>query len=205
MRKGFSWLPTAAASLAVSRTRMTLFFAAAGLLLLNLIALFLYLAPPGGTQRELRAESESLKVQLRAARTGTARVESVAAKVQSGSIEASDFGKRYFLRKRLAYDAVLSELQRMAEESGLKSREAVFAEEPIEGSTDLSVMNATANFEGPYESLMKFLYQVDKSPMLLMLDTLQAAPQQRGGVVNASIRFQAIIRDDSNVVEGVRQ
>jgi hypothetical protein len=47
---------------------------------------------------------------------------------------------------------------------------------------------------------MKFLYQVDKSPLLLMLDTFQAAPQQHGNVVNASIRFQAVIRDDASVI-----
>jgi hypothetical protein len=41
------------------------------------------------------------------------------------------------------------------------------------------------------------LHEVDRSPMLLMLDTLQAAPQQHAGQLTTSIRFQAVVRDES--------
>lgn len=201
MPRSFNWPGTS--GMATSRTRIVLVATTLGLLALNAVVAYFYVDPPGGTQRELRAESESLKVQLRSAAASTTRFENVAAKVQSGSTEAVDFAKRYFLPKRVAYDAVLTELQRMAKESGLVTREKVFTEEPIEGSADLTLLNVTANFEGSYDNLMKFLYQVDKSPSLLILDTLQASPQQHGGQVNTSIRFQTIIRDEAG--EGVQQ
>jgi Tfp pilus assembly protein PilO len=179
---------------------MILIGTALGLVVLNLVAAYFYVLPPGGTQKELRAESQNLRIQVRAARATAGRFERVAAKVQSGSVEATDFANRYFLPERTAYASVVAELQQMANVSGLKPREAAFTEEPVEGSADLSVMNVTENFEGTYDDLMKFLYQVDKSSSLLMLDTLQAAPQQHNNQVNASIRFQAIVRDDANDV-----
>lgn len=187
----------------MSRTRLTLLSVGFALVLLNLVALYFYLDPPGGTQKELRAESESLQVQLRSASATTTRFERVAAKVQSGSVEADQFAKQYFLPKRLAYDAVITDLQRMAKDSGLTWREGAYTEDDVDGSVDLKVLNITANFEGNYASLMKFVYLVDKDPSLLMLDTLQAAPQQHSQQVNISIRFQTIMRDDS--AEGASQ
>lgn len=194
MLKNFNWE-------AMSRTRLTLLGVMIALLGFNLGAVYFYLDPPGGTRKELRAQSESLRVQLRTEALKTQRFERVADRVQSGSIEARDFAGHYFLPRRQAYDAVISDLQRMAKESNLTWREAAYTEEAVEGSDDLNVLNVTANFEGPYDDLMKFLYQVDKSPALIILDTLQAAPQQHGQVVNTSIRFQTIVRDE----EGVQQ
>jgi hypothetical protein len=204
MRRSFR-LPTPSSLTTISGPRLWLLVAVGALALLNLIALFFVVAPPGGTRRELRAQSDDLRHQIASASVSATRVERVAAKVQSGGTEAIDFAGTYFLPKRKAYDAVLSEGQRMARQSGVQAREAVFNEEPVEGSDDLSVMNVTANFEGTYDTLMQFLFQVDRSPMLLMLDTLQAAPQQHGAQVNASIRFQAIVRDDAIALAGGQQ
>ncbi len=162
----------------------------------NLVALFLYLDPPGGSQRELLAESQQVRNQIGATSANSVRLRSVAGKVQTGASEGASFEAKYFLPKRVAYDAVISEIQRMAAASGLQEREAAYSEEPVEGSADLTILNITANFQGSYANLMHFLYESDRSPMLLMLDTLQASPQQRGGVIDTSIRFQEIIREE---------
>lgn len=175
------------------------FWLQAGLIVLalaNAALFYIYVAPPGGTRQELREHSEQLRHQIASARIGAARLHLVSTKVQTGSEQSLDFQRKYFLPKRVAYGQVITEVQRMAKESGVQPREGVFSEEPIEGSPDLSILNFTASYEGNYDSLMKFLYQADKSPMLLMLDTLQAAPQQKGQQINTSIRFQAIIRDE---------
>jgi hypothetical protein len=164
--------------------------------LANLVALFLYLFPPGGSEKDLLNESQQVRNQIAATGTNSLRLQGVAGKVQTGASEANDFEAKYFLPQRLAYDAVISEIQRMAAASGLQEREARYSEEPVEGSADLNVLNITANFQGSYANLMHFLYESDRSPMLLMLDTLQASPQQHGGVIDASIRFQEIIREN---------
>ncbi len=116
--------------------------------------------------------------------------------MQLGGNESSDFETKYVLPKRMAYSAVIAEIQRMAKLSGLQERDAVYNEEPIEGSADLNLLNSTANYEGTYDNLKKFLYEIDHSPMLIMLENITAAPQQKSNQINTSIRFQAVIRED---------
>jgi len=172
------------------------------LAILNAIALFLYLAPPGGSRQDLTIEQQALRTQINSARAKALRLKTVAAKVQTGGTESSTFETIYFLPRRRAYSTIVAEIQRMAKISGMHERDAVYSEEPIEGTADLSLLNSSASYEGSYGDLMRFLYEVDRSPMLLMLDTLQAAPQQKGGQISTSIRFQAIIRDDGSAPLG---
>lgn len=165
------------------------------LALFNGIALYFYLDPPGGSRADLAAEGQQVRNEIAITRSGAVRLRNVADKVQLGSTESADFETKYFLPKRVAYEAVIAEIQRMAAASGLRERDAVFAEEPIEGTADLTLLTNTANYEGTYDNLMRFLFEVDKSPMLLMLDNLQAAPQQKGGQISTSIRFQTIVQE----------
>lgn len=173
------------------------------LAVLNAAALFLYIFPPGGTRRQLAEESLQVRNQIAAARAQTVRLKTVSGKVQTGSAETSQFEGKYILPKRVAYEEVIAEIQRMAKATGLQERDAVFTEEPIEGTADLSLLNITANYQGSYDNLMHFLHEADRSPMLLILDNVQAAPQQKGGQINTSIRFQAVIRENpSGAVRG---
>ncbi|MGA8029789.1 MAG: hypothetical protein WB992_21815 [Bryobacteraceae bacterium] len=195
MRRNFSW--SSFGAYGDRRTpRFWLQTGGAVLALLNGVALFLYLDPPGGTRNELMLEGLQVRNEIAATRSKTARLKLVSANVQTGSAQSADFEEKYFLPKRTAYATVITEIQRMASASGLQQRDWVSSEEPIEGSSDLSLLNMTANFEGSYDNLMHFVYESDRSPMLLMLEQLQAAPQQKGGRINASVRFQAIIREE---------
>jgi len=172
------------------------------LALLNAIGLFLYIDPPGGTRRELTRQSEQVRTEIAAAQRNAVRLKSVASKVQIGSKESAAFETRYFLPRRTAYQAIIAELQRMASISGLQERDRVYSEEPIEGTADLTLLNITANYEGTYDNLVRFLYLVDRSGALVMLDTLMASPQQAGGKINSSLRFQAIVREDGSAALG---
>jgi hypothetical protein len=177
-------------------------FSAVLLALLNAVALFFYFVPPGGSRSDLTVQSMELQQRIAGTHAASLRLRTVASKVQLGNHESSDFESKYFLPKRLAYEAVLAELQRMAAASGMQDRGGAYTEEPIEGTSDLTLLNLTANFEGTYANLMQFLYQVDKSPMLLMLDTLTAAPLQSGHLLNTSLRFQYIFREDGTASPG---
>ncbi len=198
MRRRFDWLP-ALLSGAQRGPRFWLQIGGIALALFNGIALYFYLDPPGGTRAELTQQGTEVRNQIAATRKMAGRLGTVAEKVQLGSAESADFETKYFLPKRIAYGAVIAEIQRMAQASGLRERDAVYTEEPIEGTADLSLLNNTANYEGSYDNLMRFLFEVDESPMLLMLDNLQAAPQLKGGQINTSIRFQTIVQEGPGV------
>jgi hypothetical protein len=196
MLKKFSWSEATGAAGRAVQFRLKL--ACGVLALLNAIALFLYLVPPGGTREELAQQSLQLRNRIIAARAQSTLLKTTSAKVQAGSSEAGSFQTTYFLQKRTAYENVIEEIQRMAKVSGLQERDGAYSEEPIEGSADLSLLNITGNYAGSYGNLMHFLYEVDRSPMLLMLDMLNASPQPKGGEINAAIRFQAIVVEDAN-------
>jgi len=171
---------------------------------LNALALYLYLAPPGGTRAQLSAESQRLSSSIIATKAQTARLKKISANVQLGGAQARDFEARYILPKRTAYEEILGEIQRMAKEADITPRDASSVEEVIEGTEDLSVLTDQMNFEGSYENLMDFLYEVDHSPKMLILDTLTATPQKDGSIT-AQMRFQAIIREASVPMAGVGQ
>ena len=168
------------------------------LALLNAVALFVYLNPPGGSRGELTAESQAVRNEIAAARGKALRLRAVSEKVQTGGSQSSNFQSKYIFPKRLAYESVIAEIQRMVKASGLQERDAVYSEEPIEGTPDLTLMTSSANYEGTYENLKKFLYEVDHSPMLIMLENLTATPQQKGNQINTNIRFQAVLREDTS-------
>jgi Tfp pilus assembly protein PilO len=168
--------------------------AAITLAVLNAAALYLYFDPPGGSREELSGQSRQMQASITTARLQTERLKKISANVQLGGEQAREFEARYFLPKRQAYQAILSEIQRMAQAANLQQRDATWNEEPIEGSDDLSVLTNQVNFEGSYTGLMKFLYEVDHSPQMLMLDTLTASPQ-KAGQITATVRFQAVIRE----------
>ncbi|MGC2658770.1 MAG: hypothetical protein WA324_12500 [Bryobacteraceae bacterium] len=179
--------------------------AAVVLALMNALALFFYFVPPGGSRSDLMVQSSELNQRIAATRIASVRLKTVASKVELGSSESSNFEAKYFLPKRLAYEALLAEVQKMAAASGMQDRGGAYTEEPIEGSADLTLLNLTANFEGTYANLMQFLYQIDKSPMLLMLDTLTAAPLQSGHLLNTTLRFQYIFREDGTPSLGAQE
>jgi Tfp pilus assembly protein PilO len=173
------------------------------LFIANVVALWFYLAPPGGSQADLLQQRDQLNSEIASTRASSTRLKRVSGKVQTGSGQAEQFESRYFLPEREAYSAVMSELQAISKKAGLDEREAQFSKEPIEGSDDLTVLNIAVRFQGSYANLMKFLHEVDTSPMLLMLDTLQATPQQRTGQIESEIRFQVIIHEEQALQAGV--
>ena len=177
--------------------RFWLQVAIGALAFMNAVVLYLYLFPPGGSRRDLVAESEGIRHEIAATRAKATRLKTVSGKVQTGSSQSSDFESRYVLPERLAYGILISEIQRMVKESGLTERDATYNKEPIEGTPDLTLLTSAANYEGKYENLKKFLYELDHSPLLIMVDTVQAAPQQKGDQINTNIRFQTVIRDDT--------
>ena len=53
--------------------------------------------------------------------------------------------------------------------------------EPVEGSDTLDMLQISANFEGTYPDLVHFMNLLDKSDRLLIIESLNATPQQSGG------------------------
>lgn len=167
------------------------------LLALNLIGAGLVLFPPGGSAEDLERQLASLQTQLAQKRALVEQTRKHASAVEKGRGDGDQFLGQYFLARRGAYTALLTELNAAAQSSGIKPRETAYATDLIEGSDTLSMMVITANFEGTYPDLMNFVHAIDASPRLLIIDSLTAAPEQGSNLLAVSLKIDTFVREDA--------
>jgi Tfp pilus assembly protein PilO len=168
---------------------------------LNILAIYFYIAPPGGSRRDLTAQDASLQRESQVRLIAANRLKVVSQKVEIGAEQTNRFAQQYFLPNRMAFAVLVGELLRMSTTAGLREGQRTYSQEPIEGSENLNLLTINANYSGMYSNLMTFLNEVDHSDQLLILDTLSATPLQEGtGVLNVTMRFLAVVKDDGTVL-----
>jgi hypothetical protein len=167
----------------------------------NVVAAVLVVYPPGGSAAGLERERANLQAQTAARRAQIEQTRQHAGSVQKGRTEGEKFLSDYFLARRTAYSTLLTELDAAADQAKIKPKEHAYATEPIEGSDSLSLMTITANYEGTYANLMRFVHQLDGSPHMLIIEALNAAPQQGSGVLTISMKLDAFVRDDGSAAQ----
>ena len=169
------------------------------LVVMNLIAAGLVLFPPGGSAEDLERRFSSLQSQVQSRRMVLDRTREHAAAVQKGRAEGDRFLNDYFLASRNHISELLTELESAASESKIKPREHAYAVEPVDGSDTLSMLTITAAYEGTYANLMHFVHEVDRSPRLLVIDSLNAAPLEGAGLLTVSMKMEAFVREDTGL------
>lgn len=168
------------------------------LLLATLGAAWVVMYPPGGSADDLQRQLAALESQTATRRALLASTREHVAAVEQGRTEGDKFLNEYFLARRTAYSTLLSELIDAADRAKIKPKEHAYATEPIEGSDSLSMMSISANYEGTYANLMRFVHELDRSPRLLIIEALNAAPEQTGGTLNISMKIDTFVREDGS-------
>ena len=168
------------------------------LLGLNVIAVGLVLFPPGGSADDLEHELASLQSQLAQKRALLDRTRLNVAAIEKARGEGDHFLQTYFLSRRTADSALLSELTTAATKAQIKERDRAQTTEYIEGSDSLSMMTISANYEGTYKNLLNFISELDHSNQLLIIESMSAAPQQGSNILTISMKIDAFIRDDGS-------
>lgn len=167
---------------------------------LNVIAALIVFKPFGGSPEDLAREMRDLQQQVLARQASLGRTRALVAKVEKARSEGDQFLGEFVMSRRSASSSIVSELIEMAKQAGVKSKEHSFGFEPIEGSDTLSMMTVAGGYEGSYQNLTRFLNLLDKSPRFLIVESLQASPQQSGAVLNVMLKFNAFVRDEAVLV-----
>ena len=174
--------------------RLAIMVLAAANLLAAAFAFHWFGNPAEDTQAQVRATQG----QLAAVQSHLTTARLLSSKVVQARAAGDQFLTTYMTDRRNTYSTVLAELNRVAVEAGMKSKEKALPPlEPIEGSDNLSIMTVTANYEGTYPQLVKFVNLLDKSRRFIIIESLQAAPQQGANTLNISIRVNTFVRGDS--------
>ena len=116
-----------------------------------------------------------------------------------GGAEGDQFLGKYFLTRRAASEMLLTELGNAAAGSKIKERETSVSVEPIEGSDTLSMMTIVAAYEGTYADLMHFVHEIDRSPSLMIIESLNAAPQAGTNSLSVSLKLDTFVREDAGL------
>lgn len=166
------------------------------LLLANLVAAAVVFRPWGGSPQELQRRLVQLRSEYQQRRQTVQRLQELLKTVQETQADADQFLTKYFLDRRAAYSTVLTELNALAGEAGVRAKEHSFTTEPIEGSETLGMMTITGHYEGTYADLVKFVNLIDRSQRFLTIESLQATPQQSKGMLNVVLRLNIFVRGE---------
>lgn len=167
------------------------------LVVLNLTAAGFVLFPPGGSAEEMEQQLAALQSQVATQSKKLETTRQHVAAVEKGRSQGDQFLSGYFLSRRSAYSTLLGELSDAAQQSQIKPKEHSYATEPIEGSDTLSMMTITGAYEGTYKDLMNFVHQVDQSPGLMIIESLNAAPQAGSNILSVSLKIDTFVREDA--------
>ncbi|HUI79872.1 MAG TPA: hypothetical protein VLY24_18225 [Bryobacteraceae bacterium] len=165
------------------------------LLAANLVAAIVAIKPFGGSADDLRREQADLRRQLTGMQQHLANTKRLVDKAESARRDGDDFIGTYFTDRRAAYSTVMAELERMAQEAGIKLRQDSLELNDIEGSDTLKMMSITVAYEGPYGGLTKFVDLLDKSPRFLIIESMQTSPQQGGTLLTVSLKLDSFVRE----------
>ncbi len=119
-------------------------------------------------------------------------------KVEIGRGEGDGFMGKYFLPRRTAYSVILAELNQIANEAKVTPKEGAYSWVPVEGSDNLEMMQITDNFEATYENLIRFVNMIDKADRLLIIEGLNATPQQGGSKLNIMMKLDTFVLEDGS-------
>jgi len=165
------------------------------LLAANLVLAVIALKPFGGSADDLRQEESSLRGQLAALQAKVTGGTRLVSKVETARREGDQFLAKYVTDRLVMASTVTEELVRMAKESGGSYLPITTNQEPIEGSDTLGMLTINLGYQGTYANLSKFVNLVDKSPLFLIIENMQLAPQQSGQNLNVSVKLLTFFRD----------
>ena len=164
----------------------------------NLVAGYLVFRPIGGSAQELSQQATEMRAQLRQQQNVLNRTRTLVQKIESGRAEGDQFMGRYFLSRRAAYSSIMADLNDAASQAKITPRESAFSIEPVDGSDTLVMMQVSANFETTYQDLIHFVNLLDKSDRLLVVESLNASPQQGEKKLNVMLKLDTFVTEDAS-------
>jgi len=164
----------------------------------NLVALYFVIRPIGGSAQELATQALDMHSAIRQQQGVLDRTRVLASKIESGRGQGDKFMVSYFLPRRSANSTILAELNDLAGQAKITSRDSAIDLEAVDGSDTLDMMQITANFECLYPDLIHFINLLDKSDRLLIIESLNATPQQSGGRLNVMLKLDTFVQEDGS-------
>jgi type IV pilus assembly protein PilO len=165
------------------------------LLLANLVAAAIAFKPFGGGADDLRRDRHVLQQQLAQLQAQMNKNRKHVQKIETARSQGDQFLSKYFTDRRVVTSTIQGELVQIAKDAGITYQPTTWTPELIEGSDTLGMMTINAGCQGTYAALSKFVNLVDKSPRFLIIESMVAAPQQTGQILNVTIKIDTFVKE----------
>jgi Tfp pilus assembly protein PilO len=166
------------------------------LLLANLVTAVIALKPFGGGADDLRRDRNILRQQLAQLKVQVAKKKILVDKLETARSQGDQFLAKNFTQRRVVTSTIQGELVQIAKDAGITYQPTTWTPELIEGSDTLGMMTINAGCQGTYAALSKFVNLVDKSPRFLIIESMVAAPQQTGQILNVTIKIDTFVKEE---------
>ncbi len=171
------------------------------LLVANLGAALFAFHPWGGSAEDVMRRLEELRAQSLTQQSALKRAQALVVKIEKGRKEGDQFLTQYTLSRRISFSTIVGELDRVAVDAGIKPKGYTYTMEPVEGSDTLTTLRISADFEAPYANLTRFMNQLDRSPKFLIIESMQATPQQTGQMLNVSLKMDTFLSEEASAAQ----
>jgi hypothetical protein len=168
------------------------------LLVANLIAGYFVLRPIGGAPEDLQQQVVRMGTDIIQQQANLEKTRALAGKIEIGREQGGKFLSNYFLPRRTAYSTIMTDLYDAANQSKVTPKDSTNTIEPVEGSDSLEMMQITWNFEASYDNLLHFVNLIDKTNRLLIMEGLNATPQQGAKSLNVMLKLDTYVREDGS-------
>src|ERR1022692_1049578 len=167
------------------------------LLVANLVTAVIAFKPFGGGADDLRRDRNILRQQLAQLKIQVAKNRKLVEKIDTARTQGDQFLAKYFTQRRVVTSTIQGELVQIAKEAGVTYQPTTWNIEAIEGSDTLAMMTINAGCQGTYAALSKFVNLVDKLPRFLIIESMVAAPQQTGQVLNVTVKVDTFVKEEA--------
>jgi hypothetical protein len=196
MRLNLNFISLPVGAAAWKEPRVLVRIALGVLLTANLVAAGYAFNVFGPSPEALNQSLVAAEARLQADQARLARSRVLTSNIGRGKAESDTFLATYFTSRRSTYSTIIGEINETAKAAGIKEQEGTYALDPIEGSDDLSMMTISMNFEGSFAQFVKLVNLLDRSPRFLIIESMQAAPQPKGDVLDANLKLHVFVKDD---------
>jgi len=194
--------------LSVTDPRVAMRALIGALLVANLVVAVIAFKPFGGSADDLRQQQAQLSAKLRQLQTHLEDTKEHVAKIEVARTQGDEFLTKHIMDVGSMPELTLAEMTKAGADAGVKILPETYSYDAIEGSDTLQMVAITAGFEGNYAGLAKLVNLMDKSPLFLIIDSINlTAPQQQNGQqataqsLNVVLRLITFVRDNSVVAE----
>jgi len=161
------------------------------LAVLDVAAVGFLVSPLGRSRSAREAEWAEARRELQAKKADAVPLRGMDKKLDVARQEIADFYKDRFPYQ---YSAVSTELGKVAGETGVRVSQISYDPKPAD-VPNLQQVTISANLDGDYLQVVKFINALERDRMFFMVDSLTLA-QEQGGMVRLQVKLETYLRTE---------